>query len=412
VRVARALRQLPLTSAALADGCLSYAQARAITRIAAPGDEGEWVELARHLTAAQLDKTVSAGLRARATDLPLEERPTSAARVRWNPDGTCTLSVTLAPEVAAVVLDVLEQAQHAEQADRDTRLAQVATELSAELTTASGDAEGASAEAPQPYIYVEPDYPLHLHGTPQWDAAYEAWKAERDRRRALRDAWREHQVRLAAQAAARHVLTGPATLADALVRLVLRPHEQGKVTVKLLHDPLGGWTRTRADQCLPPASLDALRRLIPVQKPKPKESPVDLRAHDQGRRSRTAPPALRALLGALDGERCRFPGCDHTRYLHAHHVVFWEHGGRTDLDNLVLMCSHHHQYLHTNGYQLVLHPDRHLDVRTSTGIEVARVIPLPRASAEALPTAAARAIPTGGRFDLSHVVNVMLAHAA
>ena len=62
---------------------------------------------------------------------------------------------------------------------------------------------------------------------------------------------------------------------------------------------------------------------------------ADLRRHDLGRSQRTVNTALRELLGTLDGERCRFPGCTRHRKLHAHHVVFWSAGGPTDLANLV-----------------------------------------------------------------------------
>ncbi len=36
----------------------------------------------------------------------------------------------------------------------------------------------------------------------------------------------------------------------------------------------------------------------------------------------------------------------------AHHVVWVEHGGPTDLDNLVLPCSHHHHLIHDVGWRL------------------------------------------------------------
>ena len=47
VRVARALRDLPLTSAAFADGRLSYAKVRALTRFADATTERELVDLGR-----------------------------------------------------------------------------------------------------------------------------------------------------------------------------------------------------------------------------------------------------------------------------------------------------------------------------------------------------------------------------
>jgi Domain of unknown function (DUF222)/HNH endonuclease len=71
-----------------------------------------------------------------------------------------------------------------------------------------------------------------------------------------------------------------------------------------------------------------------------------------GRSRRPATPAQIAALTARDGNRCRFPGCTHTRHLHAHHVRHWLHGGRTDIDNLVLICSFHHQLIHDHHYRI------------------------------------------------------------
>lgn len=70
-----------------------------------------------------------------------------------------------------------------------------------------------------------------------------------------------------------------------------------------------------------------------------------------GRRTRTIPPALRHALRARD-RGCTFPGCTHTRFLHAHHVQHWARGGPTRLDNLVQLCSRHHKLVHEGGYQV------------------------------------------------------------
>ncbi|HEX2300577.1 MAG TPA: DUF222 domain-containing protein [Pseudonocardiaceae bacterium] len=69
-----------------------------------------------------------------------------------------------------------------------------------------------------------------------------------------------------------------------------------------------------------------------------------------GRSRRLATPAQIAALTVRDGDGCQFPGCSHTRHLHAHHVQHWLHGGRTDVDNLVLVCSFHHRLVHDRGY--------------------------------------------------------------
>ncbi len=70
-----------------------------------------------------------------------------------------------------------------------------------------------------------------------------------------------------------------------------------------------------------------------------------------GRRRRTIPPALRRALRARD-DGCRFPGCTHRRFLHAHHVEHWARGGPTALDNLVQLCSYHHRLVHEGGFQV------------------------------------------------------------
>ncbi len=43
---------------------------------------------------------------------------------------------------------------------------------------------------------------------------------------------------------------------------------------------------------------------------------------------------------------CQYPGCSATRELEAHHVCPVEHGGKTELDNLILLCPRHHKLLH------------------------------------------------------------------
>jgi hypothetical protein len=70
-----------------------------------------------------------------------------------------------------------------------------------------------------------------------------------------------------------------------------------------------------------------------------------------GRKTRSVPPALRRALASRDGG-CRFPGCTSRRFVDAHHVRHWAHGGPTSLDNLVQLCRHHHRLLHEGGYSV------------------------------------------------------------
>ena len=81
------------------------------------------------------------------------------------------------------------------------------------------------------------------------------------------------------------------------------------------------------------------------------------RALNIGRRTRSIPPAIRRALMLRD-RGCAFPGCPHTRFLHAHHLRHWLHGGATSLDNLLLLCSFHHHLVHEGGWRISAAADR------------------------------------------------------
>src|SRR5210317_1624889 len=68
-----------------------------------------------------------------------------------------------------------------------------------------------------------------------------------------------------------------------------------------------------------------------------------------GRRSRSIPPPMRRALRARD-KGCRFPGCTNTRFVDGHHIEHWADGGETSMDNLVLLCRHHHHLVHEGGF--------------------------------------------------------------
>ncbi|MGV0768488.1 HNH endonuclease signature motif containing protein [Mycobacterium syngnathidarum] len=84
-----------------------------------------------------------------------------------------------------------------------------------------------------------------------------------------------------------------------------------------------------------------------------------------GRATRTISRRLRRALEHRD-RCCVVPGCGATRGLHAHHIVHWEDGGRTDLDNLVLVCPYHHRAHHQGGITIT-GPAHRLVVTDHTG---------------------------------------------
>jgi hypothetical protein len=83
---------------------------------------------------------------------------------------------------------------------------------------------------------------------------------------------------------------------------------------------------------------------------------------------------MRRALYARD-RGCRWPGCTAQRFLHAHHVVFWSHGGPTALSNLVSFCSRHHRLAHEGGWRVDLAPSGALSVGTPDGRSVPMVGP-------------------------------------
>lgn len=70
-----------------------------------------------------------------------------------------------------------------------------------------------------------------------------------------------------------------------------------------------------------------------------------------GRLTRVPSAAMVRQLRWRDRE-CRFPGCGARRFTRAHHIVWWDRGGRTDLDNLVLICFFHYRLVHEHGWSL------------------------------------------------------------
>jgi hypothetical protein len=74
---------------------------------------------------------------------------------------------------------------------------------------------------------------------------------------------------------------------------------------------------------------------------------------DVGRSQRVVPDRLYRALVIRDDGQCGFPGCGARRGLDAHHVRHWIDGGRTDADNLILLCEAHHQIHHAGGFAIV-----------------------------------------------------------
>lgn len=113
--------------------------------------------------------------------------------------------------------------------------------------------------------------------------------------------------------------------------------------------PPGGHLRARleAGPTLTPAELRAVlcdARILPVVLGGAGQ------VLDVGRASRLFTTAQRRALAVRD-QGCVWPGCAApVARTHAHHLVHWVDGGRTDLDNAALLCPTHHRRLHRQGW--------------------------------------------------------------
>ena len=71
-----------------------------------------------------------------------------------------------------------------------------------------------------------------------------------------------------------------------------------------------------------------------------------------GRSQRLFTERQRTGLAVRDGG-CRFPGCDRPpSWCEAHHLDQWQHGGRTDLADGVLLCRRHHLLVHNSQWRI------------------------------------------------------------
>ncbi|MDT7572382.1 MAG: hypothetical protein QOE05_2556 [Actinomycetota bacterium] len=371
VRVARRLRELPDIAEAFAAGRMSWCQVRAVTRVASTEDGIDWPGLARNASGAQLERIVR-GMRRVHRDAEADMDPDLAryrmrTRTSYDADGTLVITIRAAAEDGAVI-----------RAGMQAMRAQI-NRRRAELAAAGADAAAdVSAETPT-------------------DVSAETSGHEEPADATLSEALLEMARLAIEQQHAEHPDVARRTRSELFVQV----------------DPMSGWGRLHDGEFLPPSSLRRVEkslpgrgRLVPLRR-------EDLTRHDLGRTRREPSLALRELLGTVDGERCRFPGCTRHRKLHAHHVVYWSRDGETNLDNMILLCSRHHTIVHQQHFQLVLHPDRRLEVATS---EVARVLhhpALPWGDRERLESSARLARDaTDARMDLGYVVNVLLHQAA
>ncbi|WP_392468005.1 DUF222 domain-containing protein [Arsenicicoccus cauae] len=171
--------------------------------------------------------------------------------------------------------------------------------------------------------------------------------------------------------------------ATARVSLVLTPAALLLPCEHRAKDAFGMWRAVPGQECdcpLPDATRDDLGAVLGPRAARELTCGADLtpvwldplgRPVDVGRTTRLATARQRRALEVRDGG-CSFPGCGApASWCQAHHITHWADGGATDVDNLALLCGHHHRYIHTHHITGRVTPDQshvHWDViHTWTG---------------------------------------------
>lgn len=149
------------------------------------------------------------------------------------------------------------------------------------------------------------------------------------------------------------------TWADALVAMAersmgasaaCRPHHARQVV--LLHVGTDGEGTTEGHLHLGPGLSEGLRRFIGCDSRVRPVFEAGGRPVSVGRAFRTVPDRTRMVIEERD-RGCRVPGCDHSRWLHVHHVQHWEDGGASDTGNLIALCPRHHRLHHLGRLGIV-----------------------------------------------------------
>jgi 5-methylcytosine-specific restriction endonuclease McrA len=326
LRVARALGTLPALAAALARGELSYAKARALTRVATPETEARLLAVGRAGTAAHVERIVRGWRRvdrlAEARDAA-KQRASRSLQVSPDEDGMVVIRGRLEPEVGALLMRALAAAR--ETLYRQARgEATVATDPPAEPPTAAQQQADALALLAASALQhgLDPGAP-----------------GER------------YQVVVHVDAP---------VLAD--------PEQPGQ---SVLED--GARVSAETSQRL---ACDASRVVM--------RHDADGRLLEVGARIRTIPPALRRALQHRD-RGCRFPGCG-VQFGQGHHLRHWAAGGPTTLSNLALLCRRHHRAVHEEGYQVERRPDGALAFRLPDGRPLLAVPPSVRVPVDPVET--------------------------
>jgi hypothetical protein len=338
VRVAHALGRLPKIDARFATGALSYSKVRAITRIADESIEDYLLMIAKHGTAYHVEKLVSkcrGVLRRRDAAAACTAYDNRQLDYYFDGDGSLVIKGRFPAEQGALIVKALEMAMEKDfGSNRAPRSAPTGDGDGEEVAPAVKNVSAETSEKPKivPIATRRADAlaqvaETFMNSEPVANATADRYQVvihvlERSSERepvAPQEALQQDGIHVSAETTA--------TIAPQEALQQDDPH--------IKHGPYVSAETSRRIAC--DSSLLGIRE---------GESGEPLSI---GRKTRSIPPAMRRALRLRDGG-CRFPGCTHDKFVDGHHIQHWADGGETSLDNLVLLCRHHHHLVHEGGF--------------------------------------------------------------
>jgi hypothetical protein len=343
------LERLPLLREAFAEGAVSYEKVALVARVATADTDQRFTYLARAGSYAQLSRICEA-YRDATKDDDGEADPESPEKLQERHE-KCGVSVTTRDDGLVRIVALLEPDDAA-------------------LVVAAMDAR---VEA--------------------------AWRRDRPDSTSPAPDLSERRAVALVELATEGLVEGP----DPVVR-----GERVEVRVHVDEGVLDG---TRPDgRCsiegIGPVPVSTVRRLICDASVRSIREQID-GIFNLGRSQRTCNRRQRRALNQRDGG-CRFPGCTMRRFVDAHHVVLWDDGGFTDMDNLVLLCAFHHRLFHEGGYAIESLGGGRFTFRRPDGTAVETRMLRARETTGPPPRGCPRAEGGGERYDLDLTVDVLL----
>ncbi len=397
VRVARALRDLPVIRGEFEAGRLSYAKVRALTRIATPDTDQGLAEIAGPMTGNQLERFARAHRKVSHAD-DAQARVQQRLTWRFEDDGSLAGTFRLPPLAGAVLLRALRAAA------ADLEHPHGGEDGNVPATPAASIGGPAAAPEREPLIVTSSNLADALVVIAETFLAGQVTAADNPE---------VYQVIVHVGA---NVVTASAPPDGAGEQSVGVPAETPPPAPSAPGHPADP-ARCHVEDG-PAISVSTAQMLTCTAALSWMRHDRDGTLLDLGRRRRRPSAALRRAARDRDHCRCRFPGCE-SRRVDLHHIQHWINGGRTSLKNLISLCKYHHMLAHKRGYLIASKPGGAFTFARADGT----VIPASPASPDLAGTTGdchdaditpGTIVPGwyGERLDLDYAIHACFANAA